>query len=45
MLLYVTDTYNYDRGAFCHCQEAMVAETAELRTQGHHAEDDMRRQH
>ena len=29
MLLYVLDTYNYDRGAFCNCTVSRSPKTAE----------------
>ena len=39
MLLYLVDTYNYDRGAFYNRRGSMVAVTAEIRERGQNAED------
>ena len=39
MLLYLLDTYNYDRGAFYNRRRSMVAVTAETCARGRNAED------
>jgi hypothetical protein len=38
MLLYLLDTYNYDRGAFYNRRGSMVAVTDEIRERGQNAE-------